>query len=102
MDQNTTNLLTAFALLIIGVVTGGGGALLIIDHLITGVGKSPALIAFLQHLADSASPELLKTVHDGAIVLEKVTEPPAVTTTTSADGTTTTVTNANTAGSALR
>lgn len=76
MDTNTTNLLTAFALLIIGVVAGGGGALLIIDHLLVGLGNSPVLITFLQHLADSASPELLKTVHDGAIVIEKVTEAP--------------------------
>lgn len=72
--QGTVSAAAAILYTIIAFLVGGGSVLATITLLSRQILKSPVLIKFLEHLANSASPELLQAVNATAELVDEVTD----------------------------
>jgi hypothetical protein len=72
--QGTVSAAAAILYMVVAFLVGGGSVLATITLLSRQILKSPVLIKFLEHLANSASPELLQAVNSTAELVDEVTD----------------------------
>lgn len=72
--QGTVSAAAAILYMVIAFLLGGGSVLATVTLLARQILKSPVLIKFLEHLANSASPELLSAVNATAELVDEVTD----------------------------
>lgn len=72
--QGTVSAAAAILYMVVAFLVGGGSVLATVTLLSRQILKSPVLIKFLEHLANSASPELLQAVNSTAELVDEVTD----------------------------
>lgn len=72
--KETITAAAAVLYVLVAFLVGGGSVLAAITLLARQILKSPVLIKFLEHLANSASPELLQAVNSTAELVDEVTD----------------------------
>lgn len=98
--ENTTEVVGAGSMVVfmlLSFLAGGGSVLIAVGMLARQILNSPVLIKNLEHLANSASPDLIASLHStGTLLVEATDNIPAALKPTASSGTTITTTTETT------